>query len=379
MSRLEDLASAVGKYVPPEALVAYCRARSLQYTAQYGALNLLSRFAPGLDAIVAVRDREFRRRVHAEIGRTIQEDVADIRDGITPASVLLPEDPRRHLQRIPRILWDGVSAFRRRRLGRTTVFDAEARAYLPEVPRYYRRNFHFQTNGYLSERSAELYEHQVELLFSGMSDAMRRRIIRPLKDFFRTTDGEGLRILELGCGPGSATRSVHLALPRARLVATDLSEPYLRFARKRFADTPGVEFLQADAADLPFRAGHFDAVFSVYLWHEMPLEHRKAILKESFRVLRPGGFFGFVEVVQKGEAPDFESTLEVFPKNYHEPFFRNYRANPMEPLMRSAGFERPESRVSFLVKKCWAAKPRAGEHGAARPRSRDLSLRAVCA
>ena len=44
---------------------------------------------------------------------------------------------------------------------------------------YYLQNFHYQTDGYLSDLSANLYDLQVEILFNGAADAMRRRIITP--------------------------------------------------------------------------------------------------------------------------------------------------------------------------------------------------------
>ncbi len=46
--------------------------------------------------------------------------------------------------------------------------------YLAGLPEYYGRNFHYQTEGYLSEESAELYEHQTEILFMGTLGLMRR-------------------------------------------------------------------------------------------------------------------------------------------------------------------------------------------------------------
>ena len=49
-------------------------------------------------------------------------------------------------------------------------------------PNYYLRNFHHQTDGYLSDFSASIYDLQVEILFNGSADAMRRRIIKPLKE-----------------------------------------------------------------------------------------------------------------------------------------------------------------------------------------------------
>ena len=48
-------------------------------------------------------------------------------------------------------------------------------------PNYYVQNFHHQTGGYLSDLSANLYDLQVEILFGGSADAMRRRILAPLK------------------------------------------------------------------------------------------------------------------------------------------------------------------------------------------------------
>ena len=48
---------------------------------------------------------------------------------------------------------------------------------LSAFPDYYLRNFHYQTGGYLSERSAKLYDQQVEVLFIGSADAMRRQAL----------------------------------------------------------------------------------------------------------------------------------------------------------------------------------------------------------
>ena len=49
-------------------------------------------------------------------------------------------------------------------------------------PQYYLRNFQHQTDGYLSDFSASIYDLQVEILFNGSADAMRRRVIKPIKE-----------------------------------------------------------------------------------------------------------------------------------------------------------------------------------------------------
>ena len=51
-------------------------------------------------------------------------------------------------------------------------------------PRYYLQNFHYQSGGYLSRDSAALYDYQVEVLFTGGADAMRRQLLVPLRAAF---------------------------------------------------------------------------------------------------------------------------------------------------------------------------------------------------
>ena len=54
-----------------------------------------------------------------------------------------------------------------------------------KYPDYYLQNFHYQSDGWLSQKSAELYDYQVESLFLGSADAMRRQILVPIHDFFK--------------------------------------------------------------------------------------------------------------------------------------------------------------------------------------------------
>ena len=298
------------------------------------------------------------KQLQQELFGLLSKDCENIQQGVYPLSVLKPESPVAHLMRLPRVLWDGVRIGMRRHRGRTTEFSAAAGELLDELPRYYRRNFHFQSDGYLSEESAELYEHQVEILFNGSADAMRRLIIAPLRERFGSGDGKGLTFLEIGAGTGRTTRFVSQAFPKARIIATDLSTPYIKVAGRRLsAGYPKVDFLQADGSHLPFQNGQFDAVYSVFLFHELPLEQRREILAESRRVLKDGGFFGFVDSIQKGDKPVFDTLLEDFPKSFHEPFYRNYIENSMEGLLEEQGFAAVRKDTGFFSKVAWAIRP----------------------
>ena len=287
----------------------------------------------------------------------LDRDAEQIGEGLVPLSVLAPRDPLGHGARLLRILADSVGLRARRRQRQAKESSPRAKRWLDDLPNYYKRNYHYQTDGYLSERSADLYEHQVELLFRGGADAMRRLILRPLKKALGDTDGRGMRLLELGSGTGITTRFVAMAFPGAKITALDLSYPYVKHARKQLRDFDRLDFVQGDAAALEFQAGGFDAIYSSFLFHELPLPIREAVLEESMRVLRPGGFFGFVDSLQTGDDDQLDWALEFFPRQFHEPYYAHYAANPMEDFLRDAGFEAIESDTGYLAKVVSARAP----------------------
>ena len=70
------------------------------------------------------------------------------------------------------------------------------------LPDYYRQNFHFQSDGWLSDHSAALYDTQVEVLFTGAADAMRRRALAPIARWLQGRNQREVRGLDVGCGTG---------------------------------------------------------------------------------------------------------------------------------------------------------------------------------
>ncbi|MGJ0204263.1 bifunctional demethylmenaquinone methyltransferase/2-methoxy-6-polyprenyl-1,4-benzoquinol methylase UbiE [Leucobacter sp. gxy201] len=95
----------------------------------------------------------------------------------------------------------------------------------------------------------------------------------------------GMRVLDIAAGTG--TSSAALAAQGAHVVAADFSEGMLAEGRKRQAGNDRVEFVQADAMDLPFRDDEFDAATISYGLRNIA-DPRKA-LAEMLRVVRPGG------------------------------------------------------------------------------------------
>jgi ubiquinone/menaquinone biosynthesis C-methylase UbiE len=125
------------------------------------------------------------------------------------------------------------------------------------------------------------------------------------------------RVLEIAAGTGVVTRALASLLPkRASIVATDLNQAMLDQASV-VGTKRAVEWRQADAMQLPFPDGTFDAVvcqFGVMFFPEKP----KAF-SEARRVLRPGGVFIF-NVWDRIEENEFADTVttaleSLFPKD----------------------------------------------------------------
>lgn len=275
----------------------------------------------------------------------MRRDFANVSSGVYP----VPDDrdpdglsglidkTRRFMADVPRVE-------RRRREG------AHQEVNTPDhegLPRYYRQNFHFQTDGWLSDESARLYDTQVEVLFTGSTAAMRRQALVPMAEVLRQYDQRKIAYADLATGTGALLVDVARAFPRLKINAVDLSEPYLAFARAR---VPGLRPINAPAEHLPFADASLDLITSVYLFHELPPKIRRAVATEVARVLKPGGTFILVDSLQTGDEPDFDGLLDLFPRMFHEPYFTSYLAEDFGAVFGGEGVELVSSTNAFLSK-----------------------------
>jgi ubiquinone/menaquinone biosynthesis C-methylase UbiE len=96
-------------------------------------------------------------------------------------------------------------------------------------------------------------------------------------------------------------------------------------------------------------------VFSVFLFHELPRSVREKVLKETFRVLSKGGLVGICDSIQQNDDSAVNGVLENFPKDYHEPFYKDYTIWNTTEALANAGFEEVTSHHQ-LLSKYWVAK-----------------------
>jgi ubiquinone/menaquinone biosynthesis C-methylase UbiE len=219
-------------------------------------------------------------------------------------------------------------------------------------PSYYLQKFHFQSDGYLSQASAERYDHQVEVLFGGGAAAMRRQALVPLKSALaeHQTDGRhAARLLDLACGTGSFLREVKANYPRLHITGLDLSPHYLAVARRELMPWSRTRLVEGAAEAMPLPDREFAVVTCIYLFHELPPRIRRAVVGEIRRVLKPGGTFILVDSLQTGDEPDYDAMLESFPTAFHEPYYLSYLREDLDRLM-SPGFLPAERFPAYLSK-----------------------------
>jgi len=217
-------------------------------------------------------------------------------------------------------------------------------------PTYYLQNFHYQSGGWLTEDSAKLYDTQVEILFGGAADAMRRIALGSLARALKGKDQRRVKLVDLACGNGRFLRQVVSAFPRLPAVGLDLSPAYCGEARVRLADWPHVEIVTGAVEHMPFEAESLDVASCVFLFHELPPRVRRETAREIARVLKPGGALVLADSIQTNDSPDLDQMLEYFPVGFHEPYFSSYLNEDFVALFEDVGLALEETESAFLTK-----------------------------
>jgi ubiquinone/menaquinone biosynthesis C-methylase UbiE len=289
-----------------------------------------------------------RRRLYADMALLLQQDLANVEAGIYP----LPADhdgsllTRLHRSRL---FFEDLPEIHRRRESNAHS-EVLSEGTNGKRPRYYLQNFHFQSGGWMTDDSAERYDTQVEVLFNGTGNAMRRQALPQLHEVFSGRDQRKLRLLDIGCGTGRFLDFLKQAWPRLPALGLDLSEPYIRHAKRHLRRWSKMNFAVGNAESLPLPDASQDAVTSIFLFHELPPKVRRIVFRECARVLKPGGRLVLVDSLQRGDRPDYEGLLELFPQNYHEPYYESYSTENFGALATSCGLTPIRDVQTFVSK-----------------------------
>ena len=289
-----------------------------------------------------------RRRLYADMAALLRRDLANVEAGIYP----LPADHDGSLARLierSRLFFEDLPDIHRRREAgmHQEVWTEDTRN---KRPRYYLQNFHFQSGGWLTDDSAKRYDTQVEVLFNGTANAIRRQALPPLQEKFLGRDQRRLRLLDVGCGTGRFIDFVKQAWPRLPCLGIDLSEAYVAEARRHLKRWCWLNLLVANGEAIPVPDQSQDAVTSTFLFHELPPIVRRKMFGEFARVLKPGGRLVIVDSLQNGDEPDYDGMLELFPQNYHEPYYASYLGEDFGTIANERGLTHIRDHNAFVGK-----------------------------
>lgn len=332
-------------------------ARSAWYFGHYlAAQRIYQSRHPGRQTAGAERSSRASRKA---VGQAQQDLLAKDWQNITQGLYRMPQDTippvKNWFEGSLRFFQDLPKSHQRR--SKKDFRDLNAVPSGDLYPKYYLQNFHYQTDGWLSEQSAKLYDFQVETVFAGTADAMRRQALVPIAHALKGKDQRQVALLDVACGTGRFLKDVKLNYPRLEVSALDLSQSYLNEARRALSGYRAVDFVHANAESIPFDDESFDIVSCIYLFHELPTQVRHRIAAEMVRVLKPGGVLVFMDSLQLGDMPDLDGLLERFPSNFHEPYYSSYIRSDLTGIFEPSGLQHRGTELAFLSKLLTFEKP----------------------
>jgi ubiquinone/menaquinone biosynthesis C-methylase UbiE len=210
-----------------------------------------------------------------------------------------------------------------------------------------------EANARFVDTIPEIYDrHLGPVIFEPYAADLARRV---------TVHADG-SVLETACGTGILTQRLRAHLsPAVCLVATDLNEPMIEYARTKLSGVEQINWQQADAAILPFPAASFAAV--VCQFGLMFVPDKQAALREARRVLAEGGLLAF-NVWDSFEHNPFgriaHETIGGFfpddPPNFYQVPFGFHNPDVLRRLLADNGFGQVELESVTLEARSTSAK-----------------------
>ncbi|MDX2256272.1 MAG: class I SAM-dependent methyltransferase [Pseudanabaenaceae cyanobacterium bins.39] len=243
----------------------------------------------------------------------------------------------------------------------------------PELsyPEYYLKPFHAYTEGNLGWLPATEVEVAAYAVHSRIwnddqppvqGDArLRQSYLDIVKQHIAIAPQD---ILDIGCSVGMSTFALHQQYPQAKITGLDLSPHFLAIAnlnsRQKHPELLAngqLQWLHAAAEYTGLPDNSFDFVSCFLIFHELPQEASRQILREMRRILRPDGYFTLMDMNPQSDIykkmPPYILTL----LKSTEPYLDQYFYFDLESELVNAGFERPvifanSPRHRTVIAKC---------------------------
>lgn len=201
------------------------------------------------------------------------------------------------------------------------------------------------------ESSARRYDAGINMLSLGQSEEVKREIV---KNYITVGD----KVLEIGCGTG--TLAVLCAEKSALVTGFDVSLGMLDIARKKIEEsnlTDRIELKHMGAVEMDkaFDDETFHKIVSTLFLSELYSDEQKYVLREAYRVLKPGGLIIIAdEIKPQSLAKRILQLLIRIPLVAITYILTQTSTRPLkgiENLLAEAGFEiiyQKKSRLDFF-------------------------------
>ncbi len=223
----------------------------------------------------------------------------------------------------------------------------------PEVtyPAYYRVPFHAYAEGnlcWLAAFEAEPATYAMALRVWPQENLSWQAAQKRLRSSFHQVLAQSITqpvhdILDVGCSVGLSTLALHRHYTQTqetpvRTVGLDLSPYMLAVAQQRDENQEISAWLHAQAERTPLPDVSFDLVTLQFLVHELPRQATAEILREVWRLLRPGGHIGIVDNNPRSSViQNLPPVLFTLMKST-EPWSDDYYTFDLESALTEAGF-----------------------------------------
>jgi ubiquinone/menaquinone biosynthesis C-methylase UbiE len=111
-----------------------------------------------------------------------------------------------------------------------------------------------------------------------------------------------------------------------------------------------INLVVANAEAVPLADASQDAVTASFVLHELPPKVRRLVFRELARVLKGGGRLVVLDSLQIGDEPDYDGMLDLFPQNYHEPYYASYIEEDFGAMAKACGLTHIRDVKAFVSK-----------------------------
>lgn len=149
-------------------------------------------------------------------------------------------------------------------------------------------------------------------------------------------------VLDACCGYGSVSKNLDQTIKKnnldTKIVLLDSSDLQIQRAKENLGEE-NFEFVHSDARETPFPENYFDTVVNKMGLHEVGKEDQEKMLKEFYRIIKPGGKIVIWELALDNETQPLFSKI-IMKKDELAGF---------DSLVRNRHFPKKEETISLLT------------------------------